>query len=349
MSDTNPPHDPSARPGGTDEGGEPKRAAARRIEREQLIELLDPEPSRWALEVVYETGSTNADLAARLKDARGTRFEPCVRIAYSQTAGRGRRGRPWLATPGNALLFSLGYLLPCGPDKLAGLSLAIGAAIVDGLRVLPLADGARLALKWPNDILLDGAKLAGVLVESAWSTRDETALVIGIGLNVGGADELERQIAALHDTVRSNLPTPPTALSRAWPDAALTPTLAAVLNALAVALKRFGRHGFAPFRDAWLNDHAYADHEVVVLEQGEECVRGIACGVDEQGQLLVRTGERVSVVATGDVSLRLAASLDAMNAASAAHGASGTPGAARAAQSPTSNAARSRHAKHARH
>lgn len=342
MSDTTSPLDPA----GADEGADPKRAAARRVDRDRLLELLDPQPSQWTLEVVYETGSTNADLVARLKDARGPRFEPCVRIAYSQTAGRGRRGRPWLAMPGDALLFSVGYLLPRGPDKLAGLSLAIGAAIVDGLRVLPLAAGARLALKWPNDILLDGAKLAGVLVESAWSTREETALVIGIGLNVRGADELERQIASLHDTVRANLPTPPTALSRAWPDAALTPALAAVLNALAVALTRFGRNGFAPFREAWLNDHAYADQEVVVLEQGEERARGVACGVDAQGQLLVRTHDGVIAIATGDVSLRLAANLDAMHGASAAQGAAPPT---RAAQSSAALSGRARHTKHVRH
>ncbi|KAG0163533.1 hypothetical protein DFQ30_011404 [Apophysomyces sp. BC1015] len=299
-------------------------AAARRIERERLIERLDPQPSRWALEVVPETGSTNADLVARLKEARAVPFEPCVRVAYSQTAGRGRRGRRWLATPGNALLFSVGYRMPRAPQQLAGLSLAIGATIVDALRTLPLDGNARLALKWPNDILLDGAKLAGMLIEQAWSTRDATALVIGVGLNVHGADALEQQIASLHETLRATPPIVPSALSRAWPHAALTPVLGAVLNALAVGLERFGRHGFEPFRNAWVDDHAYAGHEVVVLEQGDEIARGIAYGVDAQGQLLIQTPQEIRAIATGDVSLRLAASVAAP--AHEAHGAHGQPG-----------------------
>jgi BirA family biotin operon repressor/biotin-[acetyl-CoA-carboxylase] ligase len=216
-----------------------------------------------------------------------------------------------LATPGNALLFSLSYLMPRAPNQLAGLSLALGATIVDGLCTLPLDDNGRLSLKWPNDILLDGAKLAGVLVETVWSTRDATALVIGVGLNVSSTDELAQQIASLHETLHTTLPTVPGALSRAWPHATLTPVLGAVLNALAVGLERFGRHGFEPFRDTWVAKHAYAGQEVVVLEQGDEMARGIAYGVDEQGQLLIRTPQAIRAIATGDVSLRLAASVDA--------------------------------------
>jgi BirA family biotin operon repressor/biotin-[acetyl-CoA-carboxylase] ligase len=300
--------------------------AARRIDRSRLIELLDPEPSRWGVEVIYETGSTNADLLARLKETRAPRFEPCVRVAYSQTAGRGRRGRAWLAQPGDALLFSIGYALQGGPEKLAGLSLALGTAIVDGLRVLPLDTDAKLALKWPNDVLLNGAKVSGVLVETAWTTQHTCALVVGIGINVLGTDTLRQQLAAFEREQQrerygagharaartpSKLPTsataaPPGALSDAWLGAALTPTLAAVINAVAVGLKRFERHGFARYRDAWLADHAYAGKEVVVIEHDAEKLRGIACGVDLQGQLLVRTADGEIPVPTGDVSLRLA-------------------------------------------
>lgn len=310
MSDYSFPLDSPGIPGKAAASGDSRQTAARRIERERLLELLDPWPSRWALEIVHETGSTNADLAARLKGARGVPFEPSVRVAYSQTAGRGRRGRPWLATPGNALLLSLGYLMPRAPNQLAGLSLALGTTIVAGLRTLPLDSSRRLSLKWPNDILLDGTKLAGVLVETVWSTRDATALVIGVGLNVSSDDELEQQITSLHETLRATLPTLPGALCRAWPHAALTPVLGAVLNALAVGLERFGRHGFEPFHDTWIAEHAYAGQEVVVLEQGDEMARGIAYGVDEQGQLLIRTPQAIRAIATGDVSLRLAASAD---------------------------------------
>ncbi|UDG82551.1 biotin--[acetyl-CoA-carboxylase] ligase [Candidatus Vallotia cooleyia] len=294
----------------TASGNDTGLATARRIENARLLQLLDPQPSRWLLEVVCETGSTNADLATQLKKARGIPFEPSVRVAYSQTAGRGRRGRPWLATPNNALLFSLGHLMPRSPDQLAGLSLALSATIVDGLRTLPLDDSGRLSLKWPNDILLDGAKLAGVLVETAWSTRDATALVVGVGLNINGTHELQQQIALLDETPCTTLPIIVSTLSFAWPNAALTPVLSAVLNALAIGLDRFSQHGFEPFRDIWIAGHAYAGQEVVVLEQGNEIARGIAYDVNKQGQLLIYTPQEVRVISTGDVSLRLAANFD---------------------------------------
>ncbi|CAG7596048.1 biotin--[acetyl-CoA-carboxylase] ligase [Candidatus Vallotia tarda] len=275
------------------------------IERKRLLELLDPQPSRWALEVVYKTGSTNADLAAQLKAARWIPFNPRVRVAYSQTAGRGRRSRPWLDSPGNALLFSLAHLMPRTPDRLAGLSLALGATIVEGLRTLPLDDSRRLLIKWPNDILLDGAKLAGVLVETAWSTRDSTALIVGVGLNINSVDGLAKQIASSFETFLPTFPLMPSALSSAWPNASPTPVLGAVLNALAVGLERFGQYGFGPFRDAWIAVHAYMGQEVVISGQGEEIARGIVYSVDEQGRLLIRTPQEILAIAAGDVSLRL--------------------------------------------
>jgi BirA family transcriptional regulator, biotin operon repressor / biotin---[acetyl-CoA-carboxylase] ligase len=90
------------------------------------------------------------------------------------------------------------------------------------------------------------------------------------------------------------------------PNANLTDTLAAELNALEAVLKRFGAEGFAPFQPRWNACHAYAGREVVLLEQGVEQGRGVAVGVDERGQLLLDTPDGRQVIATGDVSLRLA-------------------------------------------
>ncbi|UDG83336.1 biotin--[acetyl-CoA-carboxylase] ligase [Candidatus Vallotia lariciata] len=289
----------------TDAGFESLAAVADGIEYKRLLELLDPQPSRWTLEVVYETGSTNADLAAWLKSARWIPFDPRVRVAYSQTAGRGRHSRPWLSTPGNALLFSLAHLIPRTPNRLSGLSLAVGATIVEGLRTLPLDDNRQILIKWPNDILLDGEKLAGVLVETVWSTQDATALVVGVGLNINSADSLVKQIESSHEILRAASPLMPSALSSAWPHVALTPVLGAVLNALAVGLERFGQHGFEPFRNTWISVNAYVGQEVVIFGHRGEVARGIVYGVDEKGQLLIRTPQEIRAIATGDVSLRL--------------------------------------------
>jgi BirA family biotin operon repressor/biotin-[acetyl-CoA-carboxylase] ligase len=282
-----------------------------RIDRERAVALFGAHAHDWPIEIVEETGSTNADLMARVKGLprRADALpRPIVRVAYLQTAGRGRRGRTWYAEPGNALLFSVACVLPRPLAGLAGLSLAVGVALVDGLRALPVDGPGQIALKWPNDVLLEGDKLAGILIETAWSTASASAVVIGIGTNVKGADALAARVAELNAGTPAQVRgTEPTALSRAWPNANLTDTLAAELNALEPMLKRFGAEGFAPFQRRWNACHAYAGREVVLIEQGVELARGIAAGVDEQGQLLLDTAAGREAIATGDVSLRLAA------------------------------------------
>jgi BirA family biotin operon repressor/biotin-[acetyl-CoA-carboxylase] ligase len=279
-----------------------------RIDRNRLAALAARPAHDWSIEIADETGSTNADVMAQLKtlprDAAAS--APRVRVAYSQTAGRGRRGRPWVGQPGNALLFSIGCVLKRPVEGLAGLSLAIGTGVLDALAQLPLAASARLALKWPNDVLLDDGKLAGILIETAWNTPQATAVVVGIGLNLHGADELAAQV----DDANRHAATPapdmaPAALSRAWPQANLTETLAALLNALDTTLARFEAEGFAPFRARWTAAHAYAGREVVLLEQGAEVARGIASGVDNAGQLQLDSPEGPRTVSTGDVTVRL--------------------------------------------
>jgi BirA family biotin operon repressor/biotin-[acetyl-CoA-carboxylase] ligase len=325
-----------------------------RIGRARAAERFAPAVRDWTIEIVDETGSTNADLMARLRNLRrdaAPQRPPVVRIAYLQTAGRGRRGRPWYAEPGNGLMFSLGCVLPRPLEGLAGLSLAVGTALVEGLRTLPLANPESVALKWPNDVLLDvpqspnppisqapkatsfapkevalghgagdflrpegsglgprgGGKLAGILIETAWSTSLASAVVIGVGINLKGAEAVAAQVDALHaGGSKEARGTRPAALSQVLGGANLTDTLAAVLNALAGMLERFSSDGFAPFRDRWSAYHAYAGREVVLLEQGAEVARGIALGVDASGQLLLDTPQGVRPVATGDVSLRLA-------------------------------------------
>jgi BirA family biotin operon repressor/biotin-[acetyl-CoA-carboxylase] ligase len=289
---------------------EPGATGDWRIDRERAVALFGPQAHDWPMEIVEETGSTNADLMARVKSLprkSNALPRPIVRVAYLQTAGRGRRGRTWYAEPGNALLFSVACVLPRPLEELGGLSLAVGVALVDGLRSLPVAGPGQIALKWPNDVLLEGDKLAGILIETAWSTEYASAVVIGIGTNVKGADELAAKVGALNaDVPPQARGATPTALSRALPTANLTDTLAAELNALETVLKRFGAEGFAPFQARWNACHAYAGREVVLLEQGVEQARGVAAGVDERGQLLLDTPAGRQVIATGDVSLRLA-------------------------------------------
>ncbi|WP_248320967.1 biotin--[acetyl-CoA-carboxylase] ligase [Caballeronia sp. Sq4a] len=285
-----------------------------RIDRNRLATLAERPARDWTIEIVDETGSTNADLVERMRTlardvAQHAPPAPVARIAYAQTAGRGRRGRAWLAEPGNALLMSVGYVLRRPIEGLSGLSLAIGTAVLDALARLPLTPSARPALKWPNDVLLDDGKLAGILIETAWNAPGATAVVIGIGVNLHGAEQLAAQVDDANRQSPSTAAIPgaaPAALARAWPDANLTDTLAALLNALDTALPRFEADGFRPFRQRWTDAHAYAGREVVLIDQGQEVTRGVATGVDDSGHLLIDAPEGPRAVATGELSLRLA-------------------------------------------
>lgn len=264
-----------------------------------------------ALEIVDETASTNTDLMARMKALpreRATFGVHAVRAAYRQTAGRGRQGRSWRTTPGHALTFSFACVLPRPLAGLAGLSLATGVAVIEGLARLVPGGASHFALKWPNDVLLDGGKLAGILIETAWSTDTASAVVIGVGINVRRDQALEAELDAAASTLPAGTRTaPPAALSQVLPDANLTDTLAVVVKALTEMVDRFGKQGFAAFAERWNACHAHANREVVLLEKGIEFARGIATGVDGSGQLLLRTDAGMQAIATGDVSLRLAA------------------------------------------
>lgn len=261
-------------------------------------------PLRATLEVVEETGSTNADLMARLAVSSGGPglSGPVLRVAENQLAGRGRAGRPWHSVPGAALMFSMAWRFERSLAQLVGLPLAVGVAVAE-----TLADfGLDAQLKWPNDILLDGDKLAGVLIETVTTGRDGKTgarvawAVIGIGINV-----------ALPDTLRAEIGRPVAHMAGAMDRNAL---MAALWRALEQALDRFDRLGFAGFVERWNQLDAYGAQMVTIFDQGRIVHQGRNAGVDDIGRLRLDVGTgnegeqsnaEVLVVA-GDVSLRVA-------------------------------------------
>ena len=232
-----------------------------------------------------------------------------VYVAREQTAGRGRRGRAWLADPGCTLAFSVLRVFPMDPQGLSGLSLAAGVGIIRALlapALGPKKPGFQIGLKWPNDILLRGpaghdAKVGGVLIESVMrhgpTDRREMAVVMGVGLNCLPSSSIEatvtdQRVAALADAYREE--------ARLLPEALLP----VVLAALQKMLSEFVAGGFACLRDEWQAAHLWQGAMVRISEAGEPLLDGEIRGVDTDGALSVATPTGLQRVITGDVSLR---------------------------------------------
>lgn len=239
-------------------------------------------PAGVRVEVVEETASTNSDMLAR---AAAGEASGLARLAESQTAGRGRFGRRWLAPLGGGLTFSLLWRFECGVGQLSGLSLVVGVALTRVLNRL----GAPVRLKWPNDLLLGERKLAGILIELAGDALGPSAVVIGVGLNLLPAGDVGQPAAALREagvTVSRNV------------------LAAALLTELAAALSQFAAEGFAPFQAEWQHWHAWQDEPVVVAPMQGEALAGLALGIDAQGALRLLTSDGECSVHAGEVSLR---------------------------------------------
>lgn len=217
-----------------------------------------------------------------------------------QSQGRGRRGRDWHTGLGDGLMFSFLWRSARPAAQLSGLSLAVGVALVDGLREAGLADAR---VKWPNDIQVAGAKLAGVLIELA-SEKVATNLlatdvlapstaVIGVGINVAGGEALSRRVGQ-----------PVTDLQAHLGPVDRNQLLLSLVAALDAALVRFENEGFAAFQAAWHACHAHQEQPVHLQLGHGDVVNGIALGVDAHGALRVETADGIGIFHSGEVSLR---------------------------------------------
>ena len=236
----------------------------------------------FTLAVAERTDSTNTQLLAR---AASGGLHGLVLATELQTSGRGRLGRRWQARLGSGLTFSLLWRFERGLSQLAGLSLAVGVALARALRRL----GAPVALKWPNDVLLNERKLAGILIELSGDALGPTAVVIGIGMNVSEPGDVDQPVACLADAgvqlTRSAL-------------------LAELLNELHLVLGNFDRNGFVPLREEWMGLSAHQDAPVCLRFSHGEPVEGVVRGVADSGALMVETTEGMKIYHAGEVSLR---------------------------------------------
>ncbi len=246
---------------------------------------------RFDIDLLASCDSTNAVLLAR---AEAGAPSGTVVIAAEQTAGRGRRGRSWFASPGDSLAFSLLWRFAPGTAP-AGLSLAIGVAVARALKKVPAgthsAGAGDTALKWPNDILKDGRKLGGILVELLPGAPH--AAVIGIGINLHLPPGMPADVRAAS-----------AALCAAGENADENALYAALLGELLATLELFAASGFAALRPEWLARHAMQDIPVLLSSDFGAPRSGICRGVDSDGALLLDVDGRMERILSGEVSLR---------------------------------------------
>ncbi len=239
-------------------------------------------PDGYARRMLDEVDSTNAEGLRLAPDLAG----PTWIFAARQVAGHGRRGRPWVDPEGN---FAASLVLKPAeaPGQAALRSFVAALALYDALRVV--APGADLALKWPNDVLLSGGKLAGILLEGSSGAARMDHLVIGFGVNLSEAPP------------QAEAAVPPTSL-RAGAGVEIAPEV--FLGHLAAAYARreavFVAGGFGPIRAAWLERAARLGEAVIARTmQGE--TRGIFETVDAEGHLVLSTPQGRRAIPAADV------------------------------------------------
>lgn len=230
--------------------------------------------------VLERCSSTNALLLAEAP------AHAVLLAAEAQSAGRGRRGRRWYSEPGTAITFSLCRTVRRPLRELPGLALVAGVAAVRALRAL---GARRVALKWPNDLVVDDAKLGGILVETRG--REGAALaVIGIGINC-------RRDAALELRLRR----PVTALERLIALPPRNDLIARVGGELMQALDRFEALGLEPLRREWERLDAHAGRRLRVRLADGRVISGVARGLAEDGGLRLATAAGLRAIRSGRV------------------------------------------------
>jgi len=240
---------------------------------------------------IHETLASTSDHLLAVTDLPAGRFDAC--LAEFQSAGRGRRGRRWLAPFASGLCLSVNWNFRDAPAALSALSLAIGVA---SLRALRRQNIHGLALKWPNDIVHGRRKLGGILIDMRGEAAGPAYVVVGCGINVRLPQVLREKLQA--DGIEA------AGLAELVDMAPGRNALAAaIVSEIALALEEFGLRGLPAFMDEWQDADDLIDQPVRV-EQGTGTIEGLARGIDADGALLVDVGGARRRILSGEVSVR---------------------------------------------
>ncbi len=260
------------------------------LSRERILDALGREARVWRerLEILDEVDSTSLHLLRRIPDPLPA-GQTCV--AESQSGARGRRGRGWIASAYRNVLFSMAWSYDSGPQIATGLSLAAGVAVVRALREYGVTG---VALKWPNDVVWQERKLAGILVDLRGEASGPCQVVLGMGLNV----DIDERDGVLIDQPWADL------RRVTGQEVDRNRLLALLIRHCADMLQEFGRSGLDGFRQEWQDHHAYHGR-VLRLLQGEREYRGVTQGIDPGGALLIRSADgHTRAFHSGEVSVR---------------------------------------------
>ncbi|WP_420432599.1 biotin--[acetyl-CoA-carboxylase] ligase [Hyphobacterium sp.] len=233
------------------------------------------------IEWLDEIDSTNEEVRRRFKAGE---IGPLWIAARRQTAGRGRRGRNWADLDGNLYCSGM-YSLKCSPGEAAQLSFAAALAASDVCRLA--LKNRRPRVKWPNDVLVDGQKICGVLLESADAPGNVIQLVIGVGLNLAAAPDIPEY--------------PATSLARLGADIGPSTALESLVTRFEHWRSVWATEGFGPIREAWLA-RAHGIGQRCVVRLSDETLEGIFTDLAEDGSLRLEMAKRETrLISAGDV------------------------------------------------
>ncbi len=244
------------------------------------------------LEVFPEIDSTSTYLLSQPSpEVARWRFA----LAERQTAGRGRGDNRWHSPAGGGLWMSGAYTFSDLPTNVSALTLAIGVGVADALQGLGV-DGVRL--KWPNDLLLDGGKLGGILLDTAGAAATNLTVVCGVGLNVRLDNFKTLEAAGVSATAFR-----PIDLSDALAEVPSIDELAPIfMRALMRTVSRYASDGFGSFIERW-RGYDFLHGRRVSVSQSDTTLIGVAEGIADNGALLVRVGDERQQVVSGTVRL----------------------------------------------
>jgi len=265
------------------------------LDREKILRDLPAGVSAMLgkLDVLWVTESTSDYL---LRQGRISSDRPQVCMAEYQSGGRGRRGRQWLAPAGQGLCLSVARCFENSPASLSCLGLAVGVGVLRALRACGAQDAQ---LKWPNDVVVAGKKLAGILIDVQGEAGGPLQVVAGIGVNFALDKATGRAIKAAGGLF-------PVSLMDAAParQAGRNQAAAQLIAEVTVVLQQFEYTGFAALAEEWLDADYLRGQRVVAVTDGAEIV-GVACGISDDGQLLLDVNGVMQQLVTGDVSVRV--------------------------------------------